>query len=105
MPFVNTKYILAGGIDTPILATAQANEIGGSEYSDVGHRRELSGNDKTKGLFGEQQQHYFLPELERKLNGTPRTSQYRNEGWSKAVLEVVGGVVGKVWELCKTSAF
>jgi hypothetical protein len=110
MPFVNTRYKLKGGMDTPTLAAEQMHESV-SEYSDVGYRRELSGTGS--GLLGEEAGGYqrFLPlDLDRESNGRSRRSSDRSftrndEGWSKTALGVVGGVVGKVWEFCKTSAF
>jgi len=110
IPFVNTRYHLAGGMDTP---QQLAQDTGmASEYSDVGYRRELSGKN---GIFGESNYDelgYGQP-LGRQLNGRPLgppgLRQYHSDGWSRTALEVVGGVVGgvvgKVWEFCKTSAF
>jgi hypothetical protein len=108
MPFVNTRYTLAGGMDTPTLKTAQDYDVGGSVYSDIGYRRELSGDDKVKGLFGEQSSYESFPfELDRESDGRPSLGRKNSgrEAWTKTALEVVGGVVGKVWEFCKTSAF
>lgn len=109
-PFVNTKYIIKGGLDTPGLAAAQLHESATSEYSDIGYRRELSGT--KSGLLGEDPGGYesFLPlDLD---NNTMEESVHQSrqlsspgEGWSKVALEVVGGVVGKVWEFCKNGAF
>lgn len=106
MPFVNTRYIIKGGMDTPTLAAARMQDSV-SEYSDDGYRRELSGTKSD--LLGEENGYQsFLP-LD--LNREPRSrrssgrSFMNNEGWSKTALEVVGGVVGKVWEFCKTNAF
>lgn len=109
IPFVNTKYKIKGGLDTPTLAAQQLNESV-SEYSDVGYRRKLSG---AKSILGEDSGGYqsFLPlDQDRESNGRSRRSSGRlftnnNVGWSTTALGVVGGVVGKVWEFCKTSAF
>ena len=101
MSFVNTRYLVKGGMDTPSLAVEQAHE---SEYSDITYRKSLSGNEQR--VFGEPS--YFpLEQLEHESNGRPRVPQYHSPGWNipKTALEVVGGVVGKVWEFCKTSAF
>jgi len=101
-PFVNTRYLLKGGMDTPTLKAAQLHE-NGVDYLDVGYRRD-------SGLLEEETPGYqsFLPlELEREANGRARrsTSLSPGDGWSKAAFEVVGGVVGKVWEFCKKGAF
>lgn len=110
IPFVNTRYKIKGGMDTPTLAAARMQESE-SEYSDIGYRRELSGTQS--GLLGEETGGYqsFLPlDLNRESNGRSRRSSDRSftenhDGWSKTALGVVGEVVGKVWEFCKKSAF
>ena len=108
MPFVNTRYALAGGMDTPTLKAAERYEASESVYSDIGYRRELSG-DKPKGLFGDESSYESFPfRLDREPADEPKTStEHNNEGgaWTKGALGVVGDVVGKVWEFCKTSAF
>ena len=113
MPFVNTKYRLAGGMDTPTLAAAQLDGADGGDYSDAGYRKNLNGRPS---LVARQSTSYFpaLEELPREANGRPRPFQpsqsfrslsSQEEGWVKPALGVVGGVVSKVWEFCKTSAF
>lgn len=117
-PFVNTKYVLAGGLDTPGAAAVKAEDAAESEYfSDVGYRRELSDDTKLQGLLGEESRYQsFAPlEFDRESAGRPRSSASsrhftaQGEQWSRTALQVVGGVVGgvvgKVWEFCKTSAF
>jgi len=103
-PFVNTRYLLKGGMDTPTLRAAQLHE-NGVDYLDVGYRRD-------SGLLEEEPSGYqsFLPlELDREANGRARRSISRplspGDGWSKTAFEVVGDVVGKVWEFCKKGAF
>jgi hypothetical protein len=118
VPFVNTKYALAGGMDTPGVAASKAEDIAESEYfSDVGYRRELSDDTKLQGLLGEESRYQsFAPlEFERESNcrsrsrASSRKFTGQGEQWSRTALQVVGGVVGgvvgKVWEFCKTSAF
>lgn len=118
VPFVNTRYVLAGGMDTPGLAASKVEDATDSEYfSDVGYRRELSDNNKLQGLLGEESRYQsFAPlDFDRGSSGRPKSRASsrkftgQGEGWSRTALEVVGGVVGgvmgKVWEFCKTSAF
>jgi hypothetical protein len=110
-PLVNTRYALAGGMDTPGQLFAQAMESS-SEYNDIGYRKSLSGDDrgetnfKRRGLWGEHKgPNYF--ELGRESNGRGRYSDGFNnspgEGWGKAAIQVAGAVVGKLWDFCKTS--
>lgn len=118
VPFVNTRYVLAGGMDTPSLAASKVEDAQDSEYySDVGYRRELSDDNKLQGLLGEESKYQsFAPlgfdgESSGKSRSRASSRQFigQGEGWSRTALEVVGGVVGgvvgKVWEFCKTSAF
>jgi hypothetical protein len=108
LPFVNTRYALAGGLDTPTLKAAEQYEASESVYSDIGYRRELS-SDKPKGLFGEESSYQSFPfEPDHDLDDQQNTSTQQNnevEAWTKTALGVVGEVVGKVWEFCKASAF
>ncbi|RDL38896.1 uncharacterized protein BP5553_03236 [Venustampulla echinocandica] len=110
MPFVNTKYVLAGGMDTPTLKAAQLAIGGVGEYSDVGYRKSLGEdgmNSTRRTLFvdGEEGPGYFsADDLGRDANGRGRGwNSPAGEGWSKAAIHVAGAVVGKVWEFCKNS--
>jgi hypothetical protein len=116
IPFVNTNYILAGGLDTPGLAASKAEDAAESEYfSDVGYRRGLSDDTKLQGLLGEDNTYQrFAPmcyDKEPHIRPGPRACPRYHSGGSRnrTALEVFGGVfggvVGKVWEFCKTSAF
>lgn len=106
LPFVNTRYALAGGMDTPTLKAAEQFEASASVYSDIGYRRELSG-DRPKDLFGEESSYQSFPfDMDQESDDRSRISTGEQGGqWTKTALGVVGGVVGKVWEFCKTSAF
>lgn len=107
-PFVNTRYQLAGGMDTLSLAAQQVNDMQ-SQYGDVGYRKSLADTDRPsrRELWGEHGDagDYFG----RECNGRGRYSQGyndspRGEGWSKTAIQVAGAVVGKAWEFCKSSA-
>ena len=114
VPFVNTRYVLAGGMDTPGLTASKVEDAQDSEsFSDVGYRRELSDDNRLQGLLGEESRYQsFEPlDMDGEASGRPesrassRQFMRQGDGWSKTALEVVGGVVGKVWEFCKTNAF
>jgi hypothetical protein len=116
-PFVNTRYQLAGGMDTPSMAAARAAEAEDSHvYADAGYRKSLGDVERPvmmktrRGLWAEQEgPSYFPDDIGRDGNGRGRwgNSGYavspRSEGWSKAAFQVAGAVVGKVWEFCKNS--
>ncbi|KFX87062.1 hypothetical protein V490_08582 [Pseudogymnoascus sp. VKM F-3557] len=108
LPFVNTRYQIAGGLDTP--TAAAANYFEESEFSDTGYRRNLPSDASGKPHF-ETEYHSFarLPSsASMETNGqsrVPSLQQNTSGGWSKAALNVVGGVVGRVWQFCKAGAF
>ncbi|KAH8659354.1 hypothetical protein BGZ60DRAFT_415100 [Tricladium varicosporioides] len=107
-PFVSTKYVLQGGMDTPSMKAAQL-ALGEADYSDIGYRKSLDGDGMQhtrRGLFDMEGTSYFPADgLGRDANGRGRGwNSPRASGWSKAAIEVVGGVVGKVWEFCKHSS-
>ncbi|KAH0558453.1 hypothetical protein GP486_004888, partial [Trichoglossum hirsutum] len=47
VPLANTKYRLAGGLDTPMAVEEEAREEGNRYFSDVGYRRAWTGGDST----------------------------------------------------------
>jgi hypothetical protein len=111
-PFVNTRYALAGGMDTPSLQAARDAELGTELYNDVGYRKSL-GDDMERpamtrrGLFGEHEGPSLFPveqDFGREANGRPRYGESpRTAAWSKTAISVAGAVVGKVWEFCRNS--
>jgi len=108
IPFVNTKYQLYGGLDTPTAAAAAAHDIEQSEYMGAGYRKRLS--DGASTTFENGHSTYFpqtpAPQFT-DSNGRGHTNrpETQSAGWGKLAIEVVGGVVGKVWEFCKAGAF
>ncbi|KAK7956550.1 uncharacterized protein PG986_005772 [Apiospora aurea] len=95
------RYTLGGQIETP--NGMVQNQLGGdmesSTYSDVDYRRAL----------GSQRAH---DENDSTMPGQNRTDipmepePAQPTGWLSAfALNTIGGVVGKVWEFCKTGAF
>ncbi|OBT88180.1 hypothetical protein VE02_02434 [Pseudogymnoascus sp. 03VT05] len=108
LPFINTRYQIAGGLHTP--SAAAANYYEESEFSDTGYRRNLPSDGRAKPHF-ETEYHSFarLPSsASMETNGearVPSLQQNTSGGWSKTALDVVGGVVGRVWQFCKAGAF
>jgi hypothetical protein len=102
-PLVSTNYRLAGGWDTPTAAAA-------SIYAD-GHDSAIA--DYRPSRFALQTQAVadgYVPStpdvLSRERNGHKRAlSSPQYQGWGKAVYNIVGGVAGKVFNFCVTSAF
>lgn len=97
-PFVNTRYHLKGGLDTPGAAAANAREAAESEYHESGFRKDLGG-----GMTADEQLNFsFFPRIDAPLSASSGLAGYipspKREGWSKAAFEVAGAVVGKVWQ-------
>lgn len=103
-PFVNTRYQLAGGMDTPNLsANAQEDE---RAYPEPGYRRSLSDMEERNGQVNTRKDEgssYFA--LEREANGRGRGyPDQRGNGWGKGAYSVVGAVVGKAIDFCRAGA-
>jgi hypothetical protein len=98
---VNTRYTLAGGMDTPSLAAEKRyDNISFEEDGRFQRGWKLSEDSPipTSSLVGGDR------------NGRSRTAQesepvQAGSSWGSLVLGVVGGVVGGVWAFCKNSAF
>ncbi len=123
LPFVNTRYQIAGGLDTPTQQVA--NYFEDSEFSDTNYRRNLANATSRRrpaDSAGESGYHSFarLPSTaSMENNGQPRVQSPTqvapstpSGGWGKLALNVVGGVsgvvggvVGKVWQFCKSGTF
>lgn len=115
-PFVNTRYQLAGGMDTPSMAAARAVEAeGDSIYADAAYRRSLGDTNQSskdnatqRAIWAEHEgRSYFPDDFGHDANGRGRWSNGedpnpRSAGWIKPALDVAGAVVGKVWEFCKS---
>lgn len=107
VPFVNTQYILAGGLETP--TTCYATAINRSDDDSFSPDLTLRGGRGWDRSCGSSVNNY-LPEqlcmLSRESNGRSRhhKTQPTREGWGKTVHSVVG-VAGKVWNFCRLNAF
>lgn len=103
-PFVNTRYRLAGGLDTPSRAIALGYEDarGAPDFTFRRGGRTDNTASPPEDYFGR------MPlALEHEGNGRSRANfpQTQNEGWGKAVVSAVAGVAGKVWDFCTAGAF
>ncbi|KAL9087047.1 MAG: hypothetical protein Q9165_006875 [Trypethelium subeluteriae] len=106
-PLVDTRYVLAGGLDTPTLQAAALEEQRERERMGIGYSRrwETVGDDPWSW-----REDYFAPcpPLARESNGRARRITSRDippPGWGKFMLTVVGGVAGRVWDFCTAGAF
>ncbi|RWA14617.1 hypothetical protein EKO27_g484 [Xylaria grammica] len=89
------RYVLAGQIETPNGAPQGGfGHIEDSVYSDIDYRRAL-GSKRSRDEVD-------LPASRpMKIDSGDQISG----GWSSYAISTIGGVVGRVWEFCKTGAF
>ena len=105
-PFVNTRYALAGGLDTPTAATSSAMEL--HEEDDQAFT-ELHLRGRGHRGFNPASGDYFPPfvsDLRKESNGRARIPAPPpiRDGLGKVFHDVVG-VAGRVLEFCKATAF
>ncbi|MCJ1479448.1 hypothetical protein MMC13_008134 [Lambiella insularis] len=103
LPFVNTRYRLAGGLDTPSAALSSALDSEGTPNPSFGRAgRSHASTFPPEDYFGD-----VSLALGRERNGRSRiyNSQASNDGWGKAVVSVMSGVAGRLWEFCKAGSF
>lgn len=102
--FVNTRYNLRGGIDTPT-AEAEARFEYADQYRHEDYRRRGSVGDTLDG----QSDTFVKPVMLGERNGRGRLPSSPNgvqsPSWGKFVFNIVGGVAGTMWEFCKATAF
>ncbi|KAL8974065.1 MAG: hypothetical protein Q9197_001704 [Variospora fuerteventurae] len=105
-PFVNTRYRLAGGLDTPTAALAKSLELVEDNASSTSMAPRGGYRRTARGISSEDYFGCIQSALPRESNGRPRTDRKYppNDGWGGTVYTILGAA-GKVWEFCKTSAF
>ncbi|PNH69578.1 hypothetical protein VD0001_g7138 [Verticillium dahliae] len=93
------RYTLAGQLETPggFHAAGGNGRLDESLYSDSDYRKALGSKRHPV-------------ELDSPMNGHPTllvkpSQQPAGEGWSRFAFNAIGGVMGKVWEFCRGSAF
>jgi hypothetical protein len=109
LPFANSRYVLAGGMDTPTMKAARPASVDGTGYGDMAYRRSLGNGGhhlrpSESDLYSEMDASGYFPAdgYGRDANGRGRGWHGPGaNGWSKFAFQAVGGVVGKVWEFCR----
>jgi hypothetical protein len=102
--FVNTRYRIAGGVDTPLAAELDAEE---RHEEDL---RELDYRQNRMTLVARQNSASYFPRTpavgasDRRV-GRKRAHTDNQSGWGRAVVNLVGGVAGKVLNFCWNGAF
>lgn len=104
-PLVNTRYKLAGGLDTP---TAFISVIDRDDDCQTSPAMNLRGRcwDRSNESFMDEPSPRLSSALARESNGRPRIykSPGIRDGLGNAVYRFVG-VAGKLWEFCRVNAF
>lgn len=101
-PLANEDYALAGGFDTPGLA-ASSERLGYYDTGDMRHVRggwdDTAGEHAAQGCFNGAD-----GPLARERNGKGRsTNTVESPGLGSLLLGLVGGVAGKMWDICLNS--
>ncbi|KAK7997512.1 hypothetical protein PG989_005552 [Apiospora arundinis] len=95
------RYTLGGQIETPngmVQRQLGGGDMESSTYSDIDYRRAL-GSNNTHDEFESPPSGQNRTDLPMEQQST------QANGWSTFAFNAIGGVVGKVWEFCKTGAF
>lgn len=89
------RYVLAGQMDTPNgVAPADIKQaMEDSVYSDIDYRRGLGSKRAHNDFFESPNSRYSA------------VARQQNNGWGSFALSTIGGVVGKVFQFCKTGVF
>lgn len=107
MPFVNSEYELAGGLDTPTAARSSAMDHGEDDYRATSDLH-LRGGRGIRGFDPGSDSYFPNPSsaLSRESNGRARMQPQPGirDGLERVVYTFVG-VAGKVLHFCKTAAF
>ncbi|KAI9795033.1 MAG: hypothetical protein M1816_000053 [Peltula sp. TS41687] len=114
-PLVNTKYLLAGGLDTPTSAAALAYEKLARDHDITQQNRHWAQSGRKRSIREDDYDDYgylsYTPAaLAGERNGRARGGRFpasaeRRSGWGRSMFTIVGNVAGKVWQFCRASAF
>ncbi|KAI3331737.1 hypothetical protein HD806DRAFT_168216 [Xylariaceae sp. AK1471] len=89
------RYVLAGAIQTPNgTVQKELGNIEDSVYSDVDYRRALGPKRSCGDVDSSSSEPVAID-----------SGNQSSTGWSSFAINTIGGVVGRVWEFCKTGAF
>lgn len=108
-PLANSRYRLAGGLDTPTASLSSAFErVSTNSITPEIYRRgrqwSIGGSAASESYFP-----YTSSALSREANGRGRggsqTSVVQRNGWGKSVVTAFEGVAGKVWQFCTAGVF
>jgi hypothetical protein len=102
--FVNTRYRIAGGLDTPLAARLDAEEMNEEDMKELDYRPNrltLTARRRSTGYSPR------TPVMAGSGGHVARKRAYSGDpsGWGRTVVNLVGGVAGKVFNFCWNGAF
>ncbi|KAF2673533.1 hypothetical protein BT63DRAFT_159411 [Microthyrium microscopicum] len=113
-PMVNTRYTLAGGMDTPSLAAQQRYDVAGLDFVGDGRpsrewqldRANRSFENGNTGMIrGDRNGRARDTDGDDEMADSTAPAPPTQNTWGKFVLSTLGGVVAGAWALCRKSAF
>jgi hypothetical protein len=102
--FVNTRYRISGGLDTPLAARLEAEERHEEETRELDYRPSRMTTNARSNSAG------YSPHTPATAAGGGHPGRKRSHssdqtGWGRSVVNLVGGVAGKVFNFCWNSSF
>ena len=102
--FTNTKYTLAGGLDTPSVMRLEAEERHETDLRELDYRQNRLTRIARQGSTS------LIPRTPASAahtvkDGRKRAHSSEQLGWGRALVDLVGGVAGKVFNFCWNSTF
>ncbi len=102
--FINTRYRIAGGLDTPSAARLDAEERYEQDMTEVDYRPNRTMFAARRNSASRYPQTPAVAANGGHV-GRKRAHSDDRSGWSRTVVNLVGGVAGKVISFCWNSAF
>ncbi|KAI9797769.1 MAG: hypothetical protein M1825_005703 [Sarcosagium campestre] len=120
IPFANTRYTLRGGSDTPTSMAAAAVEMkeNSDRALDKDFRRAWAVEENLRGHDADDCDDFdnfsSTPDKARRrrslnrefqLSSGTSTARTDKDSWGSTVVNIVGGVAGRVWHFCRAGGF
>jgi len=103
--FVNTRYTLKGGIDTPTAEAEARFDFDNDPYRHEDYRRRGSVGEEEAEKAEVQPPPVILGERNGRTRVPSSPNGVQPPSWGRFVVGFVGDVAGTMWEFCKATAF
>ncbi|KAL8707881.1 MAG: hypothetical protein Q9220_007165 [cf. Caloplaca sp. 1 TL-2023] len=106
VPFANSNYRLAGGLDTPTAALSSSLDFSDDNRSSAGVLARGAQSNQSRGISTIDSFPWMPAALPREANGRPRiyNQHVAHSSWGRTIFSVFDAA-GKVWNFCKANAF